>query len=466
MNLLVKKIGSLTGILLLSLFIISCEDPGNIGLDIDPNNGIVVTRYYETVLPASVVQLDPRDTYLNPSVQSGKYTDADFGIVETKTFSRMNLTNSKPTLAGSATFKELALDISFGSIYGNRPVSGGKSTLYIHQLQNELDTAASYNRLSELPIEVNPLATWDFYPVLNDTLRADSVYQITADGTVGQDLFDKLKEGDPIFDSNDAFNAYFKGVAIISDVNNDAIFFLNSGSFRFRLKYTELNSEGEEVESEVGFNLSGERFINLDSDKTGTPLEGITPDNSDFIPSSDYLYSQLGTLMALKIDFSAFYNISDTLEYMILNKAEITVGDIPTFPEYKDPYSPLYAYFTDVNNTWPVKSPDGSEFVTIQRESPPFPPGTYGLPQEISLDSAKRYSVELSYFLQNLHSGGFDDVGSGLEQEATIFLFPETDVLRPEFFPVFSRMNQFKIHKDSIRLKIHYTIPRPSQGNN
>lgn len=467
MNLLARKIGLIAGLLLSSIFIISCEDPGEIGLNIDPDNGIVVTRYYETVLPTTMVQLDPRETYQSPAVQAGKYTDPDFGTVVTKTFSRLNLTNAKPTLAETAAFKEFVLDISFGSIYGDRPVSGGKSTIHIYQLQDELDTAGSYTRLSELPYdEANPLATWDFYPVLNDTLRADSVYQIPVSTTVGRDLFDKLKEGDPIFDSNDSFNAYIRGIAIVPDDNNNSIFFINSGNFRFRLRYSQLNSEGEEVESEIGFNLLGERFFYLDSDKTGTPLEGITADNSDFTPTTDYLYSQLGTLVALKIDFSAFYNIADTLDYMILNKAEITVGRVEEFNDEKAPFNEMNAYFTGDNNFWPEKSPDGSEFVTVQRESPPFPPGNYGLPQPIEFDSARLYNVELSYFLQNLHAGKFENVGSGLEKETTIFLLPETDVLRPEVFPVFSRTNQFKVHKDSVRLKIHYTIPRPTQGNN
>ena len=67
MNLLVKKFGQAAMVLWFVWVLISCEDPGKIGLNINADNGVVSTHYAEVVLPTSIVQFDPRVTCERPS---------------------------------------------------------------------------------------------------------------------------------------------------------------------------------------------------------------------------------------------------------------------------------------------------------------------------------------------------------------------------------------------------------------
>lgn len=472
MNLLVKKFGQATSVLLLAILIISCEDPGNIGLNLDGSNGVVVTRFSEVVLPTSLVQFDPRNTLRSPSIQVGKYTDPNFGITSSKSFSRVNLTSFIPDMDESAVFDEFIMEVGFQSFYGTTPENGDVVNLYLHQLTEELDTAGNYTRVSELPYNPTPLGTWTFEPSLLDTLQTDSVYVMPLDNSVGIELFDKLKAGDPIFEDNVNFNAYFKGIAWVGDVSNESIYYLNTGVFRIKIKYHEVNSSGEDVDQEYTMNSSGYRFFNLDSDKTGTPLDGISPDNSDFITATDYQYAQLGNLIALKMDFSVFYEITDTIENLVINSAEIKVGTLESFEDDNGPPSVMQVYFTDVANTWPIKTADGAEFVQLQQEG--VPAGAYGFTENIPLTfsddddpyNSASYAIPISSFLQQLHSGKFDDEDTPLEPEATIYLYPETDVLFPQQLFSISGANQYTVHKDSIRLKIYYTIPSSNDGNN
>ena len=290
------------------------------------------------------------------------------------------------------------------------------------------------------------------------------------DNAIGKDLFDKLKAGDAIFDNNALFNEYFKGIALIGEPNSKNILNISSITFRITLRYHEFDDEGLELNKSYSFNSGAYRFFSLDSDKAGTPIAGLSPDNQDFLPVDDYLYSQLGVHMALKIDFNKFYQITDTLDNMIINKAEIVVGDLVPYDDYKRPYSIMQAYFTNIDNQWPVKTDDGTEFIALQSEG--VPPGVYGFVQDVLLNTdttvtaTAQYSIAMSAFLQNLHVGNFDGTQSPLEKEATLFLYPETDVIFPQQLPSYTAPHQFMVHKDSIKLKIHYTVPSASAGNN
>ena len=66
----------------------------------------------------------------------------------------------------------------------------------------------------------------------------------------------------------------------------------------------------------------------------------------------------------------------------------------------------------------------------------------------------------MSLFLQHLYTGNFhSDTEPYLEEEGQIFIFGETDVLFPQNTTSHISTSPMAVHKDSIRLRIHYTIP-------
>src|SRR5210317_1522098 len=90
MNLLVKKLWLPVLMILATVTVISCEDPGRIGLIINADNGLLLTGYKEVVLPSTVVQFDPRETTESGSFKTGGYTDSDFGMVDYRFFTQLN----------------------------------------------------------------------------------------------------------------------------------------------------------------------------------------------------------------------------------------------------------------------------------------------------------------------------------------------------------------------------------------
>ena len=471
MNLLAKKFGPLILVILSALMVISCEDPGKIGLIVNADNGIIATDYQDIVLSTSVVQFNPRKTLESKSIQAGQYYNPDFGTITSKSYTQLGVT---PTIsvAENAQYKSFELAISFASLIGEDLVNSETQQIDIYRLAEPIDTTTNYTRLDELDLMPTRLGTWIFAPLRNDTLQDDSdtTFILQLDDIVGEELFQKLKSNDPVFDSEAAFNEYFRGIAFVPAGNNKNIFQMDASRLIFVLRYNEFNSDGTPIERSYDLLIGRYGFHHIDSDKAGTPLSGITPDNTDFYPGNDYRYLQYGTLMAIKADIRPVYKLLDTLGFMIVNKAELFIDDVKQYGDYMVPPAFLQVYFTDsITNQWPVvddigrldSGSIGQNFVMLQDEEKFAPPGFYGSPLSTFYDPDNHnYRFNMSVFFQNYYNGDFYDENLPfLEEQGHIFIFGESDVLLPQGKGSHVFSTPLAVPKNNIRLRIYYTIP-------
>jgi len=469
MNLLVKKFGPLAIILLAALTAISCEDPGSIGLVINADNGTISSHFVNITLPTAMVQFNPRKTSDARSIQAGQWFTPEFGLVTSKSYSQLKL----PLIIvpnDSAIYKSFEMAVAFTSFVGEELLNNETQKIDIYQLAEDIDTTATYTRLDELGLMPNPMGSWEFEPRRSDTLYSDTTFIFPLDDAIGLDLFEKLKGGDPIFDSDAAFNQVFKGIALVPTNNNKDIFQLDADKVKLILNYDEFNSDGVAINRSFDIAIGSSGFYHLNSDKSGTAFSSISPDNTDFFPSDNYRYLQYGTLMAIRADLTPIYELMDTLEFMIINKAELRLGDVRQYGEALKPPSFVQTYFTDETNKWPIvdtigrlpSSKVGTEFIMLQEEGGILPPaGAYGTPA-ISFYNAGNlsYSINMSLFLQNLYAGNFSSVSQPfLEEKGMIYIMGETDVLFPQKTSSHVLSSPMAVNADSIRFRIHYTIP-------
>ena len=449
-------------VLLASLFFVSCEDPGKIGLNINPDSGVILTKYKELILPSTQVQFDPRSTLNSFSFQAGKYSDPDFGTVSSKSYAWLGIDSSVPSLHETAKYGSISLSIQFSSIYGSEAENKEIESFDFYQLAGDIIPGSDYTRVDEILLG-NPIGALDLMIQENDTLTIDSVFTIDLADEVGQAIFAKLAANDGTFDNDTLFNSYFKGIAIVPNTSNNKIIQFNPSSFKIELNYNETNADGEVLDRTYRFTLGSMKFFNLTSDLSGTPLNGILADNKDFIPSNDFRYLQSGTMISLKIDYNPLMEFMDTIENLSVQKAYLSVGDIPiNQPGSAIPPS-LVGYFTDENNKWPIitgSDADRNEtYVTLQTEL--VPPTIYSNPQDISLGASDTLSYEatMSTFIQHLHGGGYNTSDTPLEQGGNLLLYTSSSIAGGASSPSHTVTNYFKVHKDSIKIKMYYSVP-------
>lgn len=465
MNLLVKKLG-VAIFFLLPLFFVSCEDPGKIGLNIDPKNGALLSKYQEFILPSTEVQFDPRSTVNSSSFQAGTYTDPDFGVVTSMSYSWLGRQNSTPLVNETAEYDSLKISVQFATIYGSAAIDAEVESLDLYQLDMAMNIDEEYNRTSEMPLG-QKLGSLDFYLQEMDTLQTDSTFTFRLSDTFGQELFDKLKADDGTYDNDTTFNDYFKGIAIVPNGSNDKILQLNINSFVINMYYHEFNVSGDPLQRNFAYGLGNFRFYHIDSELGGTPMSGLQPNNTDFVPTSDFRYLQAGTLIALKLDYSEFFDfaMADSNQNMIVQRAQLRVGSIVENQEGSESPVSLRGFFTDDDNTWPLTTDytttaDTSDiFVQLQEDL--IPPGNYIYPQNITFDAidTTTYIGQMSTFIQNMYSGGYDSEDTPYETRGELILFPPTDLDFPQSAPSHVLTNYFKVHKDSIRLRVYYSVP-------
>lgn len=470
MNLSARKFLGAAG-LLLSLFNVSCEDPGKIGLNVDPKQGPMLTKYHEFLLPSAEVQFDPRSTVSSSSFQAGSYTDPDFGTITSKSFAWLGVQPSLPSLSETAAYDSLTVSVKFSSVYGGETLDGDIETLDLYQLGEKIDTNQVYTRISDV-ILGQKLGSLDLYLQDNDTLHTDSTFVFRLNNTFGQALFDKLKANDGTYESDAALNDVFKGIALVPSGTNSRIIQLSSSSVFFNLAYHEINVSGESITRTYTFDLSGMRFYHITSDLSGTPLAGLQPNNQDFIPSSDYRYMQSGTMIALKVDFSDFFQfaVEDSNKNMVIQRAQLKVGGLEENVIGSEIPGTLRGYFTDDSNIWPATKTYESAtdtvdlFVTLQEDSRPA--GSYLYTQSIGLNAqdTTRYEASMSTFLQDLYRGKFDSEETPYEPKGKLFLFTPTASDFPQSSSSHVFTNHFKVHKDSIRLELYYSVPNNTKN--
>ncbi len=472
MNLLVKKLKAWAVVLLMSLFFVSCEDPGKIGLNIDPEHSVIATSYKEFVLPSSQVQFNPRSTTNSSSFQSGIYTDSDFGTVMSNSYLWLGVQPSTPALdPESATYVSTTLSIQFSSFYGSKAEELEIESYEVYQLSENLDEAIDYTRLDNINYS-NKLGDIDILIQKDTKIRNDSLFTFAIEDSFGEVLFNKLKDNDAIYDNDPAFNEFIKGIAIIGKASNNKIVQFNPVSFNIKINYTEENSAGEIVERSYLFDIGEKRFYHLSSDLSGTSLAGILPNNANFQPTGDFRFMQTGTMIALKLDLNPVYDYfnnelnSGTVTKIIIQKAALSLGKVSiNTPGASYPFS-LLSYFTNSENLWPAPAVSSgsieSEFVLLQTETilgnTAVFPGFYRAPQDIVLGSTDplRYNATMSNFFQNIISDGYNTSETPLEQGGEMLIFATTSASDPQSSPSHTQTNFLKVHKDSIRVTVFY----------
>ena len=450
--------------LLASLFFVSCEDPGKIGLNINPENSTILTKYKEFVLPSTQVQFDSRSTLNSTSLQAGTYSDPDFGVVLAKHYAWLGVQQTTPTLSASAAYVSTSVSIQFSAIYGSESENQEIESFELYQLAGDIDSNQEYTREDEINLGTLIGNLDIMIEDKIDTLATDSLFSFNISDTFGQSIFDKLKNDGSVFEDDTIFNAFIKGIALLPRASNNKILQFNPSAFKIEVNYTEINSAGEPVERVYVLDLGNMHFYHLNSDVTGTPLSGILPDNKDFIPTTDYRYLQAGTMIAIKLDYDSLFMFADTISNIVIQKAFLNIGDIPiNQPGSRFPFS-LIGYFSDETNLWPAYSSevdiDGNELFSVLQEEL-VPSFIYTNPQSIlfGLEDTLSFEATTSTFVQNLLDGGYSTNPISYEENGKMILYAPTSSTVPQSSPSHTQTNYFKVHKDSIRLKIYYSIP-------
>lgn len=289
----------------------------------------------------------------------GKYNDPEFGAMDVRAFTRMVPPPTLPTIEPGSVFDSLVLQIRLDFYHYGTP----DSTEQVFQVFEILDTlginGAIYTSASDINIGATPIGEDRLYVyppdfVLyeqafadNDTTNDRSLkLRFNLTGPLGQELFDDLMnyQNEDLITNPDRFLEKYKGFAIVASQGDKILgalttftgIFSNSKDSRVTMYYHDSNTNrathfllSDAYNSTAQAEFTALSFTTIDVDRSGTVLSGIQS-FTDFTPSNGKLYLQGCTGLAIKLDFTPFYQAVDTLKNPAFQSAQLIMQNIST----------------------------------------------------------------------------------------------------------------------------------------
>lgn len=472
MSLWVRQTGRL--LIASALFFLSCEeDIALLGYKADQRFGV---HFWEIPLESSLLLIDSlRTSNLSQETNRlmiGKYTDDLLGEVSAGLYSQYYRNGALPDSLSFATFDSASLHLVFDeSFYGSRDQTLQEYTVYEldEELVNVLEENPIYynNSVKALGPQIGSKAfTMD--PVLLEDAIAnnlDTTYirTIPLDASFGQRLFDAAvlaQNATTVEDSTyiklNLFIKEFKGISV-QTVQGDKVYGLNPRSDDFRIVvHFHMDTKRDSLQLTFG-NLAG--YSTIQSDRTGSDVEGLANVHEDFLPVSGNRYLQNGVGLVTKIDLGNFVNHPghDTIPAMIINSAELRIEGVAVQPKGKPvPTSAVLRILGDDNRFRTIKTQEDTTALTSYNQ-------TVNSGFTI-LDDARRgdqlvmtyseddktYSAFMTLFLQELYKKR--TTGPLL---STIAIFPISPAMGKS-------VDRSSFHQDNIKLRIYFTVPTAS----
>ncbi len=414
MTLWVKRLGLAVG---LAFIIFACEDPGEIGLGLNPENGIFVAKFNEIPLKTSVIEFDEvvsdNSTRIGANqnftsggrILTGSTSNSDFGKSTYTGYTSIYLGASGFKPRESFVFDSITLSVNVNYLNGEN--FNGIKKIYIHELENEILLDSLYLTKNSNSYLSDTLGEFSFDISGFDTTRVDTVYTTRLADELGMRLLEKAQTDTSVYLSNNSFREFFNGLAFVSDEQNDVVTGVYSES---QSTYMRMYFHDEEDTTffnyiPVGFDTAGyniTRYYNhISLDKTGSSLEGIPGYYQDFETNNDFTYINSGSGIFTKLNMAPYVSFLDTIDHLVINSAELVI-ETEEYDDYLWPPGGLDLYLTGQDNRF------DETYDTLNMTLSYDIVGRMAF-SRFSGENKGRYVASLTGYVQSLTSGSSSD---------------------------------------------------------
>ncbi len=492
MNLWVKRIAGSLCVAAAVLFV-SCLDEDNIA-GFRNENKKFKTSFIEIPLESSVLLFDSLRTsnYFSDPIRRllvGNFTDPAFGLVNAEAYTQFLPQNTTKAKEEGAMFDSATVILTF-DYYHYGTTTPTTETFKIYELTEEITFRGTNDYYNFKSVPYNPAllgeASLSISPKSFDTLinysPADTLVQlqIKLANTYGNALFDFWDPTSSNYRDFRNFVKFFKGLAIVPGNANQQMIGIGTGvNTRVRLHYQTPTKDSLFFDFPVSNTVSSSHF---EYDRSGTALSGITK-YQDFLPNNNKRFIQNGGLIATKfdLDLSGFFEFADTIENLVINSAELSIGEIDDPEGYPVPRS-LFVQILNNNNRLKQfastdkpqqRLQDSLDLILYSNSGLTLTNGLQGLnTSTISLSSVftpiadsqrdlarltfieddERYVGYLTLFFQELAKQEATTEGVQKTRFPKFVLYPSDPYAAKSF-------NRLVFNKQALKLKIYYTQP-------
>lgn len=293
----------------LSLFLIACEDPGDLGLELNPGDSETEVNFQEFVLPASTFYIDSLRTDRGANIVVGNNTDSIYGQVTSETFLELSYESGQIPL-DCLELLSARLNFEIADILSLESVANLE--LEIRALEDTIYPSRIYAREDAIPTADFVVDTWNLAVDVSD-----SVLSIDLGSRLYTPLWQLARDAETISD------IYF-GINIRATDASDGLLALNIFADTTEIIFT--SRDPLDTMYTTSFALEN-HFNRVTRDRTGSRMAPMqqTGDSINNDNGLTYMNGIAGTVV--KLDLDPWLAFLDTQENLIINKADI---EIPT----------------------------------------------------------------------------------------------------------------------------------------
>ncbi|MBB6609521.1 DUF4270 domain-containing protein [Pontibacter sp. Tf4] len=381
----------------------SCEDPSDIGLDLQDEN-LIGTQYTELAIEAgTVLQPDSILAFNQSRAVLGGYQDATLGNVKATVFTELSLSGTDLNFGENPVLDSVTLTLDYDVIYG---AAGHELSFNIHRLSQGFNEKASYFTNSSLPYESEILGDTTFKPELitekdSVTKQEKQFYRVPTihlERAFGQELLNQ--SGKTPLKTQPNFVQYLKGLAIVPTEESPRVMIgLNLGSNTKMVLYYKNGTDTTRKSHTFLFSGMGARdFSRITANRSGTALANLQ--KGELLPAEQVggeTYLQSSTALLTKLTIPFLEELKEEHGNIVINRAELVLPVKNGTEVTIKPPSKLAMYIANGNR---IKETSGGEAITVPKDLT-YAINSNGYPAELTYNSKKNeYSANITAYIQ------------------------------------------------------------------
>ena len=487
MNLWARTLRQLA-VVAVAFFLFSCEDETSLLGFKNPNKKFDV-RYIDIPLHVSeVLAVDSVVTDLRPIVVDGQarsvdglligqYQDPLVGNITAQSFLTIYPTINS-ALQSTAVYDSITVQFRLNA-YAYGFTGSQQKTFKIHEITGDtltLFNGNTYYASSAAPqYSAEPLGV-AVTTVHYDTLEKQATLALNQRDTFliagrlsdefGARIFEAVREGFTSSAQARVFKSTIKGLALLPGdepgvLGINVLGSTNGQLSKVTLHYHTLTDAGavdDTLTRSFGTELSS--FSRIEADRGATELAGIVPYQSMDTPSG-VRFVQSGAGLLTKIDLAPFWAFADTVDNVLINSAEFSIGNVSASPGLT-PHSGLMLALMKNEGNQLLNSAVAADREVVGRYFSDNADGTRYFIGATDAGGSLQYSAEESrlsgfytLFAQSLFGDKNDEDGT-VNEDRIKYL-----ALYPVNPPLGRSVTRTAFSKENVSLRIYYTRANP-----
>ncbi|WP_380932306.1 DUF4270 family protein [Sphingobacterium suaedae] len=312
----------------------------SVTLDNGTAGNVGVSTLDSFTVNTSTVQLTHMPSAATGTLLVGKATVPNAGEVMASSYFRIGFSNVANDIPAAAVFDSLNLVLKPNRARYYFGDTTQIQTIHVHRVTQALETKTPTPSFPNQPLPVyvtgasifsgqqfnydnTPLGSLTFRPRVSsvDTLS------IKLSQALGQNLFDLIKSGDVRVSSNENFQNYFKGMALVPEAGNSAVFGFTD-TLQVKINYSYLGADGNKRTAAKELNITDRtyQYNHISYDRAGTAFESLSTTTPEIktTATAGLTYVQSGTGVVAKLSFPSLKEFLQD-ENIAINKAELVI---------------------------------------------------------------------------------------------------------------------------------------------